>query len=245
MSDMFGDMFGSMFQRKGEDLHAEITVSFDEAAFGCDKIITLQDESGMRHTLQVRIPAGIDDGKSIRLRGKGSAGVRGGESGDLLIKVKVMEKAGFERRGLDIYTTVKIPFTTAVFGGEAIVSTLNGKVVCKIREGTQSGTKIRLRGKGIVSMNNPNVHGDQYVTVQILACWVSPAIPDVAFGNGVSVPLRHLCPAVELAYALHELCVHFASFLSGIRSDGLSLNGLCRLPFPFMTYISIHYCFGK
>ena len=167
MSDMFGDMFGSMFQRKGEDLHAEITVSFDEAAFGCDKIITLQDESGMRHTLQVRIPAGIDDGKSIRLRGKGSAGVRGGESGDLLLKVKVMEKAGFERRGLDIYTTVKITFTTAVFGGEAIVSTLNGKVVCKIREGTQSGTKIRLRGKGIVSMNNPNVHGDQYVTVQI------------------------------------------------------------------------------
>lgn len=167
MDDMFGDMFGSMFQRKGEDLHAEIEVSFDEAAFGGDKIITLQDERGIRHSLQVHIPAGIDDGKSIRLRGKGAAGVRGGEPGDLLLKVKVMEKAGFERRGLDIYTTVKIPFTTAVFGGEAIVPTLNGKVVCKIREGTQSGTKIRLRGKGIVSMSNATVHGDQYVTVQI------------------------------------------------------------------------------
>lgn len=167
MGDMFGDMFGSMFQRKGADLHAEIAVSFDEAAFGCDKIITLQDESGMRHSLQVHIPAGIDDGKSIRLRGKGSVGVRGGEPGDLLLKVKVVEKPGFERRGLDIYTTIKIPFTTAVFGGEAIVPTLNGKVVCKIREGTQSGTKIRLRGKGIVSMSNPTVHGDQYVTVQI------------------------------------------------------------------------------
>ena len=68
---------------------------------------------------------------------------------------------------MDVYTTVQIPFTTAVFGGEAVVSTLYGNVLCKIRKGMQSGTKIRLKGKGIVSMKEPSVHGDQYVTVQI------------------------------------------------------------------------------
>lgn len=77
------------------------------------------------------------------------------------------EKPGYERKGNDLYTTVSIPFTTAVFGGESTIQTLYGSVVCKIREGTQSGSKIRLRGKGIVSMKNPGVRGDQYVTVQI------------------------------------------------------------------------------
>ena len=68
---------------------------------------------------------------------------------------------------MDVYTTVRIPYTTAALGGEAVVSTLYGNVVCRIREGTQSGTKIRLRGKGIVSMKDPAVRGDQYVTVEI------------------------------------------------------------------------------
>lgn len=66
-----------------------------------------------------------------------------------------------------MYTTVNIPFTTAVFGGEAKVHTIYGDVLCNIKPGTQSGTKIRLRGKGIVAMNNPSVHGDEYATVQI------------------------------------------------------------------------------
>ena len=94
-------------------------------------------------------------------------GTNGGESGDLLLKVKVTSKPGYERKGMDVYTTVNIPFTTAVFGGEAVVNTLYGNVLCKIKEGTQAGSKIRLRGKGIVSMKDPAVHGDQYVTVQI------------------------------------------------------------------------------
>ena len=90
-----------------------------------------------------------------------------GAPGDLLLRVTVGEKPGFERKGSDVYTTVQIPFTTAVFGGEAVVPTLYGNVVCKIREGTQSGTKIRLRGKGIVSMKDASVYGDQYAVVQI------------------------------------------------------------------------------
>ena len=158
------------FPEKGADLRAETSISFDEAVFGCDKIIRFQDPNrpdGKEQTLQVHIPAGIDTGKSIRLKGKGMPGSGGGEPGDLLLKVKVGEKRGFERKGKDIYSVVQIPFTTAVFGGEALVQTLYGNVMCKIKEGTQSGTKIRLRGKGVVSLGNPQVHGDHYVTVQI------------------------------------------------------------------------------
>ena len=163
----FGDHGSAGFDQKGQDLNASVSVTFDEAAVGCDKRITLQDQSGKAQTLEVHIPAGIDSGKSIRLRGKGMPGTGKGGAGDLLLKVTVQPKAGYERKGMDVYTTVSIPYTTAVFGGEARVHTLYGDVMCKIKEGTQSGSKIRLRGKGIVSMKDANVHGDQYVTVQI------------------------------------------------------------------------------
>ena len=94
-------------------------------------------------------------------------GVGGGEAGDLFLKVHVGARPGFERKGMDVYTSAEIPFTTAVLGGEAVVQTLTGRVVCKINPGTQSGTKIRLKGKGIVSMKDAGRYGDQYVTVQI------------------------------------------------------------------------------
>lgn len=123
--------------------------------------------NGVIQTLKVHVPAGIEDGKSIRLKGKGNPGFNGGPAGDLFLKVNVASKPGFERKGMDIYTTANIPFTTAVFGGEAKVTTLYGDVICKIPEGTQSGRKIRLKGKGIVSMKDSAVHGNQYVTVQI------------------------------------------------------------------------------
>ena len=161
--------YGHQASYKGEDLHADITVGFDEAAFGCDKMLHIQtaDGAGGVQSLSVHIPAGIDDGKSVRLRGKGHPGFGGGENGDLLLKVHIAPKAGYERKGMDVYTTANIPFTTAVFGGEASFPTLYGNVVCKVPAGTQSGKKIRLRGKGIVSMKDPKVHGDQYVTIQI------------------------------------------------------------------------------
>ncbi len=159
--------FGGSYSSKGEDLHADVTVSFDEAAFGGKKVIRLQSSNGSVQNYEVNIPAGIESGKSIRLKGKGYPGIGGGEAGDLFLKVNVQDKPGYRREGRDVYTTVNIPFTTAVFGGEAKVHTIYGDVVCNIKPGTQSGTKIRLRGKGIVAMNNPSVHGDEYATVQI------------------------------------------------------------------------------
>lgn len=162
-----GNFHQSNFRQKGQDVSARIEVSFDEAAFGCDKVIQFQNPDGSVQSLKVHVPAGIDTGKKIRLRGQGMPGMNGGEAGDLMLEVTVGKKPGYERKGMDVYTTLNIPFTTAVLGGEVIVPTLYGNVSCKIREGTQSGSKIRLRGKGIVSMKNPQVKGDQYVTVQI------------------------------------------------------------------------------
>ena len=243
----FGSDYGSGFgtgadEANSLDVKAEVTVSFDEAAFGANKRVRLQGSDGKVQTLEIKIPAGIDTGKTIRLKGKGNVGRNGrtgdlllkvtvqdkpgfrregmdvyttvqipfttavfggeariqtihgdvickikpgtqsgskirlrgkgqmgrnGQAGDLLLKVKIAEKPGFERKGMDVYTTVNVPFSTAVLGGEAKVHTLYGDVICKVREGTQSGSKIRLRGKGIVSMKNPQVHGDHYVTVQV------------------------------------------------------------------------------
>ena len=162
-----GSGFGNGFSVKGADLNAEVDVTFDEAAFGGKKVIHLKGSDGRVQSYEVNIPAGISSGKSIRLRGKGQPGTGGGEAGDLILKVNVQEKPGFRREGADVYTTISVPFTTAVFGGEASVQTIDGRVVCKIRPGTQSGTKIRLRGKGIVKMGHPSERGDQYVTVQI------------------------------------------------------------------------------
>ena len=90
-----------------------MTISFEEAAFGCEKTITLRnpngtDQSTATQTLKVKIPAGIGDGQSVRLRGKGMPGNGGGEPGDLLLKVAIQEKPGFERKGMDVYTTVQL-----------------------------------------------------------------------------------------------------------------------------------------
>lgn len=189
MEDIFRNFFGGGFRRgradkgfsyrssdfgnehahsnKGEDLHAQVEINFDEAVFGAKKLIRLRNDNGEIQSYEVNIPAGIDSGKTIRLKGKGQPGIHGGEAGDLLLKVTVREKTGYRREGKDIYTTLTIPFTTAVFGGEVRVHTLYGDVLCTIKAGTQSGTKIRLKGKGIPVMDHPSERGDQYAAVQI------------------------------------------------------------------------------
>ncbi|MGN0140588.1 MAG: DnaJ C-terminal domain-containing protein [Roseburia sp.] len=188
MGDIFDELFGNMFHghrengfhskrgsnfgredfnEKGADAHADMKISFEEAAFGCDKILRLQDENGRTSSLQVHIPAGIDEGQSVRLKGKGAPGLGGGTAGDLMIKVHIQPKPGYERKGNDVYVTAAIPYTTAVLGGEAIVPTLTGKVSCRIAAGTQDGSKIRLKNKGIPFMKNPTRMGDEYIVVQI------------------------------------------------------------------------------
>ena len=164
----FGGMhFSDDFSENGSDMQCSLEVGFDEAAFGCKKRIRLQNENGQSQSLEVQIPAGIADGKVLRLKGQGMQGTNGGKAGDILLKVSVQDKPGYHREGQDVYTTASIPFVTAALGGEAEIPTIYGKVVCKIKPGTQSGSQIRLKGKGIVTMGNAAVYGDQYVTVQI------------------------------------------------------------------------------
>ena len=173
--DLFGDIFrgaGASHTRGGSrsgidpDLHSEMTVSFDEAAFGCTKTLSLQSPDGSEQRLQVKVPAGIDEGKSIRLKHKGHR-LSDGTVGDLIIQIHIAEKQGYTRKGQDVYTSANIPYTTAVFGGEAYLPTIHGNVLCNIPAGTQTGSKIRLRNKGIVSMKNPGTYGDEYVTIGI------------------------------------------------------------------------------
>ena len=142
-----------------------MTISFDEAVFGCTKKIYF--EGNQKKPLEVKIPAGIDEGQSVRLRGNGHSGSSGMPAGDMYIRVHITPKQGYERKGMDVYITEEIPYTTAVLGGDAIFSTLYGNVKCRIPAGTQSGSKIRIKNKGIQSMKNPSVRGDEYVTIQI------------------------------------------------------------------------------
>ena len=163
-----GSSRGHSTSRKGSDVMADLTISFDEAVFGCEKSVSLQDPAtGKVSNLSIHIPAGIESGKTVRLKGQGNPGRNGGAAGDVLLKVNVTPSREFERKGQNVYSTIRVPFTTAALGGKARVHTLYGDVECSIKAGTQGGSKIRLKGKGISSMKNPSVKGDQYVTVEI------------------------------------------------------------------------------
>jgi molecular chaperone DnaJ len=115
----------------------------------------------------VDIPAGIDNGQSIRLKGKGEPGTNGGPRGDLLVTVYIKQHEFFEREGNNIYYTLPISFAQAALGAELEVPTIDGKVKYEIKEGTQTHTRFRLRGKGVPHLRNPKVRGDQYITVVV------------------------------------------------------------------------------
>lgn len=117
--------------------------------------------------IKVTIPAGIDNGQSIRIREKGEPGVNGGPRGDLLVEVNVSRHPIFQRVDMNILSTVSISFAIAALGGEIKIPTVDGDVVCTIKPGTKTGTKVRLTGKGVPSLRNSQVRGDHLVTVVI------------------------------------------------------------------------------
>ena len=244
LGDIFGSFFGGGFgggqrrnpnaPQRGESIRASVSVSFTEAAFGCEKSVTLerseqcptckgngcapgttpeicpdchgtgtvqtrrQTPMGVfasngpcrkcggtgrlihqpcpdcrgtgavrkRKTIKVNIPAGIDHGQTISLRGQGNAGRNGGPAGDLLITVMVQPHELFRRDGVDVFCEAPITFAQAVLGAELEIPTIDGKVKYSIPEGTQTGAVFRLKGKGIPVLNGRG-RGDQYVTVTI------------------------------------------------------------------------------
>ena len=243
LGDIFGSFFGGGFggqrrnpnaPQRGESIRASVSISFTEAAFGCEKSVTIERSeqcptckgsgcapgttpeicpdchgsgtvqtrrqtpmgvfasngpcrkcggtgrlihqpcsdcrgSGAvrkRRTIKVNIPAGIDHGQTISLRGQGGAGKNGGPAGDLLITVMVQPHEIFRRDGVDVFCEAPITFTQAVLGAELEIPTIDGKVKYSIPEGTQTGTVFRLKGKGVPVLNGRG-RGDQYVTVVI------------------------------------------------------------------------------
>jgi molecular chaperone DnaJ len=120
-----------------------------------------------RKTISVSVPAGIDDGQSIRIREKGEPGVNGGGRGDLLVEISVSRHPIFQRDGYDIYSTAPISYTRAVLGGDIRISTVDGDVLYNVKPGTQTDTRVRLRGKGVPSLRNKDVRGDHYVTLVV------------------------------------------------------------------------------
>ena len=244
LGDIFGSFFGGGFgsaQRRnpnapprGESIRLSVTISFEEAAFGCEKEVSVdryetcavchgsgcadgtspevcpdchgsgqvqvrrQTPMGVfattspcgrcggkgriiktpctacrgsglerkRRTIQAKIPAGIDNGQTISIRGQGHAGKNGGPSGDLLITITVRPHELFRREGTSVLCEAPITFAQAVLGAELEIPTIDGKVKYDLPEGTQSGTTFRLKGKGIPELNGRG-RGDQYVTVYI------------------------------------------------------------------------------
>lgn len=120
-----------------------------------------------RKKIQVSVPAGIDDGQSIRIRERGEPGVNGGPRGDLLVEISVARHPIFQRQDMNIFSTAPITFAQAALGGEVRISTVDGEVAYEVKPGTQTDTRIRLKGKGVPSLRNKNVRGDHYVTLVV------------------------------------------------------------------------------
>ncbi len=248
MGDIFGDLFGDLFgggrrssrgassgPMRGANVRTSVSITFEEAVFGCEKqielnlrepcptcggsgakpgttpvtcskcrgtgriISTQQSIFGMMQTetacpdcrgtgkiikekcsecrgsgyvtkktkLSVDIPAGIDNGMSVRIRDKGEPGTNGGPRGDLLVEVRVARHPMFEREDTNIYSVVQITFTKAALGGKVRIKTVDGEVEYDVKSGTQTDTRIRLRGKGVPSVHNRNSRGDHYVTLVV------------------------------------------------------------------------------
>ena len=205
LGDIFGSFFGGGFgggqtrrnpnaPQRGESIRMNLTISFEEAAFGCEKELevdryencetchgsgaapgtspeTCPDCGGSgvvrrRRKIQASVPAGIDNGQTISIRGQGNAGKNGGPAGDLLVTITVRPHELFRREGTSVICEAPITFPQAVLGAELEIPTIDGKVKYDIPEGTQSGTTFRLKGKGIPALNGRG-RGDQYVTVYI------------------------------------------------------------------------------
>ena len=120
-----------------------------------------------RKTIGVSIPAGIDSGQSVRIREKGEPGINGGPRGDLLVEVIVSPHETFEREGTEIFSVVSISYPVAALGGSILIDTVDGRIVYDVKPGTQTGTQIRFRNKGVPSLRNKELRGNHYVTLVV------------------------------------------------------------------------------
>jgi curved DNA-binding protein len=173
-SDFFTSIFGgargaqrgaqrTSRPRRGRDLEVEVEVRLEEAFHGTTRELQIGDRR-----IEAKIPPGVYTGARVRLAGQGEPGRHGGPAGDLYLSVRVLPHATFERDGDDLFTEVAVDIYTAALGGEVRVPTLDGAVMLKVPPQTQSGRTLRLRGKGMSHLNNPNTRGDLYARVRLM-----------------------------------------------------------------------------
>ena len=174
--DIFSRIFGGGFQRggggggfgrrrRGEDFEMELKVAFQEAYAGCEKRVAFS-KNGVKETLSVRIPAGIENGARLRLAGKGGAGAGGGPAGDVFLNVTIKPDPVFIREGDDIVVERQIRFTEAALGASIDIPTLDGTKRIKVPAGIQPGTRIRLKGLGFPHLGSTG-RGDFHVRVGV------------------------------------------------------------------------------
>jgi DnaJ-class molecular chaperone len=183
----FGDMFGSMFGKdhrsggdnkvRGEDERYHFTTDFLDAVMGATRRLTLPDG----RTLDVKLPPGTSDGQVLRLRGQGGAGWNGGSSGDALVEITIAPHRFFTRSGKDIRLELPVTLTEAVLGGSVEVPTPGGPVRMRIPAGSDTGTELRLRGRGVPA-HAKEVAGDLYAMLRVVLGKSDPALENFLQG---------------------------------------------------------------
>ena len=168
-SDFFESLFGGGGRRerretrfRGNDYEAQLQLSLREAFTTHQRTLTLNGKN-----IRITIPAGVEDGQKIRLKGHGAPGSNGGPNGDLYITFVIEEDPQFKRLGNDLYTAADVDLYTAVLGGETTVETMSGKLKLKVPPGTQNDTKTRVKGKGFPVYKNEGQFGDLYITYKV------------------------------------------------------------------------------
>lgn len=168
-SDFFESLFGgargggggrrNQAKFRGQDYSAELHLSLTDASKTHKQTLTINGKN-----VRITIPAGVENGQVIRLKGYGSPGANGGPNGDLLITFVINNNTAYRRDGNDLYKTEDVNLYTALLGGEKTIDTLDGKIKLKVNPETQNGTKIRLKGKGFPVYKKEGQHGDLYIT---------------------------------------------------------------------------------
>lgn len=167
-SDFFESLFGgsgfrgSQVKYRGEDYNAELLLDLLQAFKTHQQTLTVNGEK-----IRITIPAGIENGQTIKISGHGGPGINGGPKGDLYLTFSVANDPKIKRLGDNLFTTVDLDLYTAVLGGEITIDTLSGKVKLKVKPETQNGTKVKLKGKGFPVYKNEGHFGDLYVTYSI------------------------------------------------------------------------------
>ena len=166
-SSMFGDTGGGGFRQRqtkfrGEDHHAELHLNLTDVYKTQQQVLTVNNKS-----IRITIPAGVENGQKIKIKGHGGPGINGGPNGDLYISFQIINNTKFRRDGNDLHTIVDLDLYTAVLGGEIIIDTLDGKVKLKVKPETQNGSKIKLKGKGFPVYKKEGEFGDLVITFQI------------------------------------------------------------------------------